>query len=438
MANNDIAIWKESTPNIVPDNVSDATQLTNFAVQLKPKERSQIAMNLQHGNFEIAASYVWLRTMALLKQQLAKLGITFIGELLQRPDMDEYSDITSAVSDTEAISLARDIGMLSKLQTMRLLQSQTIVNHFAGTAQSDADVVDEEMTKEEAISCLRICVQGVLAHETISAAEDFKSFRDLLTEETLSKDSHEIVKLKTSPYFFVKTAIGVLLSLFKTAKSAQLEHTVRNAQILIPQLWDQLKAPEKWQVGQAYAEQFSEGKKQSIAGLHTVLVAVKGFDFVPENLRSTTFVRIASSVVAAHTAMDNFYNEPAPMRELASLGSSIPGPAVAHCVTAALCVKLGNNYGISRAAQASADAVLAGISPDRWKFYLDGRFSEDRIILLKLLGGAPLDRWISLFQNIQLNSVSLESKDVNALMEATRNSNKNKVKLIASKLLELL
>ncbi|MDG4905197.1 hypothetical protein P9228_01900 [Mesorhizobium sp. WSM4898] len=357
---------------------------------------------------------------------------------MQRPDIDEFSDVATEVSDAEAISLARDIGMLSKLQTTRLLQSQTIVNYFASSADADGNEITEEMTKEDAISCLRICVQGVLAHEKISAAEDFKAFRDTLTAETLTGTSHQLLKLKSSPYFFIKTAIGVLLSLFKSAKGAELEHTVRNAQVLIPELWPQLKSPEKWQVGQAYAEQFNEGKRQTISGLHSVLVAVKGFDYVPENLRSNTFIRIASSVIAAHNGPNNFYNEPAPMRELANLGTSIPGPAVAQCVTAALCVKIGNQYGVSWSAQPYADQVINGISADRWKFYLDGRLSEDKLILVKLLNDVMIDRWIDVFSDINLSSISLEQADVGLLVVATYEGKKARVKSLAARLLQKL
>jgi hypothetical protein len=238
----------------------------------------------------------------------------FIGELLQRPDIDEFSDIRTAVSDTEAISLARDLGMITPLQTMRLLQSQATVAYFSGLENDPSSNHDEVMTQQEAVSCLRVCVQGVLGHEQVSVAEDFKKFRAKLESETFTLNSPEVVKLRSSPYFFVRTAISILLSLFKTAKGAQLEHAARNALLLIPQFWAQLKAPERWQIGQAYAQEFSEGRRESVKGLHAVLLAVAGFDYVPENLRSTTFIQVASNVIAAHQGMNNFHNEPGPMR----------------------------------------------------------------------------------------------------------------------------
>jgi hypothetical protein len=252
----------------------------------------------------------------------------------------------------------------------------------------------------------------------------------------LATDSPEIVKLRSSPYFFVRTAISILLSLFKTSKGAQLEHTARNALVIVPQFWHHLKAPERWQVGQAYALEFSEGRKESVKGLHAVLLAVAGFDYVPENLRSSTFVQVASSVIAAHQGVNNFYNEPGPMRELASLGTSIPGPALAPCITAVLCVKLGNFYGTSWAAQPPADQVLNGLSNDRWLYYFNERFQEDRVILSKLQYDKPLSNWIALFGTLQLEPTKITSRAVRLLIVATNKGDKGRVHTISQQLFQ--
>jgi hypothetical protein len=243
------------------------------------------------------------------------------------------------------------------------------------------------------------------------------------------------LKLETSPYFFVKTAISILLSIFKTGKGAQLEHAARNALLIIPKFWSVLKAPERWQIGQAYAVEFSEGRTDSVRALHAVLLAVAGFDFVPENLRSSTFARVASSVIAAHQGMNNFYNEPAPMRELASLGTSIPGPALASCMTAVLCVKIGNFYGASNAAQSYADQVIAGLSPDRWLYYLNERLEQDRVVLTELRHEKPAKRWIQLIEGSRLEPARITSKDAKQLFASSAKGDSAQVQRIAGQLL---
>jgi hypothetical protein len=434
MSGTKVELWVPAAQPAVPDTLSDPGQIAARALQLRDRERHQVATNFEAGNYEVATTFVWMRTMALLKRQLAALGMEFIGELLQRPDIDEFSDIRTAVSDNEAISLARDLGMITPLQTMRLMHSQAIVTHFASAENDPSADQNEIMTKEDAISCLRVCVQGVLGHEQVAVADDFKRFRSKLESETLPADAPELTKLRSSPYFFVRTAISILLSLFKTTKGAQLEHVARNALNIVPQFWPQLKGPERWQIGQTYAAEFSEGRKESVRGLHAVLLAVAGFDYVPENLRSTTFIQVASSVIAAHQGINNFYNEPGPMRELASLGTSIPGPALAACMTAVLCVKLGNYYGESWAAQAPADQIISGLSKERWIYYFNERLEDDRLILAKLCDQKPLANWITLIRGLELDPAKVTSKEPKALLVATNNNAKDKVHSIVQRM----
>lgn len=414
-----VALWQSAGPPTVPDRVSDPQKLVTYALQLRDRERQQLAQSFVNESYEVAATFVWTRSMSLLRKQLASLGSEFIGELIQRPGVDEHTDIASILTDFETISLARDLGLVSGTQAMRLFQSREIVAHFAG-ASGEPMNPDEEMTKEEAINCLRICVQTVLAQENVTAAEDFKKFRTRLSSETFSAESDEVMKLVGSPYLFVRTAVSVLLSLFRSEKGAQLEHASRNALVIIPKLWPKLKAPEKWQIGQVYATEFSEGRKDSVRGLHAVLTAVSGFDYVPETLRSSTFIKTAQSVIAAHQGMNNFYNEASPMRELASLGTSIPGPAVAACMTAALCVKLGNSYGVAWAAQDSADSVIRSMSVDRWIYYFNERLDQDRLILAKLTADVTAQRWIELVSPLDLDPGQISAKGIRELVVATK------------------
>src|SRR5205823_7709859 len=129
--------------------------------------------------------------------------------------------------------------------------------------------------------------------------------------------------LKAAPYFFQRTVLSVLLALMKTAEGAQLDHSVANINTALPLIWDQLRKPERWQTGKTYAEVHAQGRKTATAGLRKALMRVRGFDFVPENLRSNTFSRAAEKVLQAHEAFNNFHNEPARMRALASLGTAI-------------------------------------------------------------------------------------------------------------------
>lgn len=134
--------------------------------------------------------------------------------------------------------------------------------------------------------------------------------------------------------------------------------------------------------------------------------------------------------------MNNFYNEPAPMRELANLGTSIPNPALAQCMTAVLCVKLGNFYGTSWGAQEPADQIIGSLSKDRWLYYFNERLEQDRIVLSKLKYEKPCDNWIALVRALDIDPDMVSSRNVRALIVAAHDSDKSKLKLISNAMFE--
>jgi len=409
--------WEAPETAIVPNTAHTPDAIIAHARQLSKREVGQILSAFQNEHYEMATAFIWAKAMASLRKQLATLGMEFIGEMLQRPDISTRSDVGTAITAFETIALAEDLGMVSSTEAMRLRHAHEIVNHFAALSEDEEDA---SMHPEEAISCLRTCVQNILGHPKLEVAQNFAKFRKQLEEQDFSPEDSEIEKLEMSPYFYQRTTLSILLSLLKTTVGAQLQHAVRNVGVILRVVWPHLKKPERWQAGQAYAELYSEGKTPAATGLKKALVDVKGFDYVPENLRSSTFTQAAKEVLEAHEGMNNFYNEPAPMRTLASLGSTIPSPALRMCMEAALSVWLGNSYGISWAAQDSAKRLLGGLSSERWHFYLEECLPYDRRILYKLAesGSKPQSRWADLVKEFDLVKIAVKRAPLKSLLQA--------------------
>lgn len=424
MSPSEVTPWQPVENLVALDAVTQPALIVEKAINLRPKERRQIISNFELQNYEMASSYVWTKTMALLKMNLSSMGMDFIGELLQRPDIDAESDPAQAVTDFEAIDLAYELGAINKTQRMRLLVSADVVSHFVGSFDANDDGSD--MMLEEALSCVKVCVQSVLGLEKVEAAQSFIDFREKLSAVTLLEDAPEIVQLLSSPYFFMKTTVSILLNILKSAKGASLENGGRNAGVIVPKLWSQLKGPERWQVGQAYSELFNDGKSSAIKTLHGILVSTGGFDYVPESLRSNSFAKAAHAVLAAHQGINNFYNEPKPMKELAAMGSSIPGPAFGNVMTATIAVKLGNRYGFSWDAQPAADEILKTLTQERWAYYLTQQLPQDSVVLSKLTSEECAKRWISLLSEHEVENPATDSRSLGALLAASTGGNEKK------------
>lgn len=404
---NAIILWDDQPASLVPANLSQPSEITEFAKQLSSREKIQIINAYKHGSYEMVTSFVWGRAMASLKRELGTLGITFLAELLGRTDISEDDSVLDAITEKEAIKLAEELGIVSRTDAIRLRHSQELVSHFS---QRDPREDDEPMEAMEAGNVLLNCVKSVLAKPSIQVAKRFADFRQELETETFTSGDHRCETLAGSPYFFRRLAIAVLLSGIRSQTGAKLEHCLANLNLLLPILWPKIRDSERWQVGTTYAQVYADGLQTQTAGLRQALLKVRGFDYVPENLRSQTFLRAAEAIIRAHESVNNFYNEEAPTLALEKLGTVIPAPAIGACTTALLCVRLGNFYGTCWAATPIAERQLKKQGVDRWSFYMDNVFPGETRILEKLLDAKPQAQWMSLAPHIFGDEPAIKDK----------------------------
>lgn len=412
----EIVLWEAPAASTLPVNLSKPSEIAAFAKQLTVREKEQVVAAYKSGSYEMATSFVWGRAMAALKRELGTLGVSFLAELLGRNDLNEDDNVLDALTEKEAIKLAGELGMVSQTEAMRLRHSQELVSHFA---QRDPVEGDDVMEVTEAVGVLLNCVKSVLAKPRIQVARKFSEFRSELEAESLAPDDSRCDMLVASPYFFRRVAVAVLLAGIESHTGAKLEHCLSNLNLLLPLLWSELRDPERWQVGATYAKVYGDGLQLQTAGLKQALLKVKGFDYVAETLRSQTFLKAAEAIVRAHDGMNNFYNEESPTLQLERLGSVIPAPALGPCLTALLCVRLGNFYGTSWAAKPVASRLLKRQSTDRWKYYLEKVLPSETRILEKLLDANPRSEWISFIGDIVNQELVIEHRGVKSLVEAS-------------------
>ncbi|WP_143248393.1 hypothetical protein [Aeromonas dhakensis] len=432
--NNSVVIWKEPAGAIVPKSASTAVAIAQVAKNLSSRDQRQIVTAFQSEAFEMMAGFVLNKALSQLKRALASLGMAFVGEMLGRADLTEDSVPTVSISNYEAITLARELGLINSTDAKRLTQHLELLAHFDSLNLEDSDA--EEMSREEALSFLRTCVNAVLGRDGNIAPAEFMDFRAALEGRTFKITDSEVETLSAAPYFFKKTTLSILLAGTKSKAGAQFEHTLGNIVVLIPFLWDSLRDAEKWSIGQSYAEAVNSGHSPSVTALKKALTSIKGFDYVPESLRSQTFAAAASNVINVHTNMNNFYNEPAAISALAKLGTTIPWPAFPISMSAILAVKLGNQYGVSTAAQSDAQDLLERLTVNQWEYYLNECLPGDELILQKLAWyGKPGLRWMALVNKFELDTKELKNRKIKKLLEASVNKDEKSLQANADKLL---
>jgi hypothetical protein len=256
-----------------------------------------------------------------------------------------------------------------------------------------------------------------------------------MSERMLEKDDGNVAALLASPYFFQRTTLSVLMTLTKGSKGASTEHALSNTTLLVPLMWQGLRGPEKWQVGQVYAEVTADGNRDAVTAMKKALLKVHGFDYVPETLRSSTFTQAAARVLDAHFAFNNFYNEESPMSVLSRLGTAIPKPAFSKTLEATVAVYTGNPYGYSNTSVPHARTILDSLNSQQWEYYLNECVRRDRSLLDKLAyHDKPIKRWKVMVDTYNLHKIAVTDKDVLKLIEATDRDATVTVKKIAGEL----
>ena len=428
---NQVALYQESAGVVAVPDTNDVAILMSYNRSLSSNDANKIVKAFDNELYDMAAEYIWSRTISTLKKNIMKFGEEFVAEMLDRPDISSVEDI----SEYEVITLSSDLGFINQTAKIEFMQFSEIIQHYMSNEDPD-----EAFPLTKVSDIVRSCVKHVLGFEKVEYEISFVSFRNRLRTEYII-EGHEIyTQLKLAPYFYKRTVFKTMMNLAKTTKdSAEREIILNNMISIFVEIWSALSSEEKWVIGRSYAQCLSDGDNKLLIALKSVLLKVKGFDYVPENLRSNTYIIAAKDLLSAHQGMNNFYNEPSKAKYLAQMGNSIPAPAFGNCMTAVLACKLGNSYGISWDAQTYLDEILQTVSKDRWSYYLSSVLPYDRVILYKLCVDITADRWIELVEKYSLEKIDIEGeKEIKDLISYSNPKQKIQLKRVVNRILESL
>lgn len=399
---NPASLWSTPDGLQIPKSAS-SEQILHLGRQLKPMEIQPIVMLYQQEYYEGASNLIWTKGMHVLRERVLSLGLDFVGEMVGIDDKNYIRELPSF----EVINLASELGFINKTGKMRLSQANELVQHYF------SNKINEEMPKNEIDSVIRYAIQYILGYDESNLKVEFADFRNRLKVCDISREQEMISMLKDSPYFYKKTTIRTLINLMEQTNGAEYETVVANMNEIIVNIWEGLMADEKYFIGMKYSGYSNTGEERYIKPLKSVLLKVHGFDYVPENLRSTAFIQAAKKLKIVHNSFDNFYNEPDAVSKLERLGTKIPKPAISESITATLMVRLGNRYGVSYGAIEKCEKILDKLSMDDWKFYLEYCMPTAEDVLYKLTNCDDIrNRWINIVNKYSLEEISISNKSI--------------------------
>lgn len=412
---NEIILYSASTGIQISQKCCDVATLMEYNRLLKPREAEKVVKAVDGQLYDMAAEYLWSRTINILKKDILQFGNEFVAEMLDRPNGE-----IDTISEYEIITLSADLGFINNTAKMEFLQFSETIQHFMSVEEEG-----EEFPFTKLIDMVRSCVKYVLGYDSIEYEVPFGTFRNRLKTEIVNSCSDIYEQLKTSPYFYKKTITKTLLNLAKTLQeSAEREIVLANLSFIVPSIWKDLSSEDRWAIGRSYAQANNDGDENLSKALKSLLIKIKGFDYVPENLRSNSYITAAKDLLSVHHGLNNFYREPSYAKVLCDMGSSIPMPAFSTCMTATLACKLGNGYGVSDNAQQYLDQILDRIPAERWRYYLGNDLEKDSIILYKLcFQNKALENFKDIVNKYHLYDIRFTNEAIAKVMQAIANNN---------------
>ena len=417
-------LW-ESPEGIILPKRADINELLSYNVQLKSKELKQINIAYNTESYEMLAKFVWDISLSILQRKVLGLGVDFVSDMIGIDNIEYIYNLPVF----ETINLAFELGFINKLGKLRLKNNNELIQEYL------LRETDEEMTEDQAKEIVRCCIQYVLGQDNSNLNLEYNNFRDNLKLQLIENNKEQLDMILNSPYFYKKTTVRTLMNLIKETEGTENYNVSRNMIKIIPYVWNELRSEEKYYIGLNYAKYSNNSNEKFKDVLKAVLMKVKGFDYVPENLKSLTFIESSKKLVEAHYGYDNFYKEIIAIKELESLGTVIPNPALEQVINSVLLVKLGNSYGLSYDAQSYADKILDRIGLEQWSYYIKYQFMNAEDILLKISQkDNRCKRWFEIVEKYKLYNIDVLNQDIKILLDKSREKDKYAAGAVALKL----
>lgn len=410
-------LWKVDSKTIIPSHLTDVQKIIPFSnpSNLTVRQQKNIINAYDNQAYDMVVEYVWKKAITNLREHILELGEDFVGELVQRPDVGIKIGLESVLTDYNVIQIAEQLGMISHAGALDLRQSFEVIQFYFS---SEAIKEEAEFDALRVASIVKSCVVNILSQPNMEIAVDFTNFRSRLFDENIPAKDSQLLQLINSSLFIIRTVITILSSSIRTKDGAIQEHSLNNFKVILPLIWGKISSDDKWKIGALYKDVMSDGDMKSAVIIKTALSQVAGFDYVPENLRSNTFIEVAQKLIDVHYEYDNFYKEPRVVKELASLGSIFPKPAMPRCIKALLLVYMGNFYGRSTAAWPIAQEQLNRLSQDDWIDFLENVLPFDEQLISALVSnGRQREYFVELLKTNNLMLVELENKAANSLYQ---------------------
>lgn len=389
------------------DNISKGWENVKLAIRPECRDdiaisKAQIAINV--GLNDAAINYIWNLTINDLYKKIITYGIEYFSSAInwEGKPLKTLEDLKE-VKDHQVITGAFVLGIIVDEAHFFLQQCREIRNNF-----STAHYPMGELDKFECFNFIKNCIKYVLTFDPPAPGLQIKDLIENLSIEEL--DDIEEIKLIVEAQS-QKIHGPILHNLFSNFIKSDCDQVLKhNVKLLAPYLWKIVNDDVKSAIGHNFVSLKDLKGRDAAAEALEFLKIVGGVEYIPEGFKEIIFKKQAQFLIDAHLGWDNFYNEPSYAKDLLLLGAEIPIPALFSYVKAITISYVGNQYGISVAAQKYNEKMIQNLAQSGIRTLIN-ILKTDLDIIRELSYLNPAKRLSSLMELIKDKTILPKQKD---------------------------
>jgi hypothetical protein len=311
---NIIAVTEER--KIVASNLSSF--LSSLPIESKRDARylSKFIGATAIGLFDAALNYVWNEVVLNLRKKASIYGIDlFFDAAVGGKNREAYKDEMDlgGLKDNVLLDTCRKLELISNVVYRKLDYILTMRNEVAASHPNVESIGGFEL-----LGWLQTCIKDVLQDRPSDSAikiralvDNLKSKRDVIDEITLDRVAKEL-RFLSLPHVH-----NLLITIFGIFVSPTSEQVLRkNISSIAPLVWQCASDRVKYKIGTQIDGYRTNLHEEKLARGVEFLGIVGGLMYESLPARSIALNDLADQLEEKHEGRDNFYNEPAVMKQI--------------------------------------------------------------------------------------------------------------------------
>jgi hypothetical protein len=364
------------------------------------------------GLFDAALNFMWDETVVNLRTKVARFDLQYFYDSVvtdpqRRSKLKDEADLVK-IEEWELIRGCHLTGILSDIGFKHLDYIRDMRN-WASAAHPNQN----ELTGFQLISWLETCIREVIAKDPEGPAIEVKRFLNSIRNTALSANDAQHINagMEYLPTDIVKSLLRTLFGMY-TAENAAVQ-VKANIRLVAQKCWGLAPDDAKYDCGFRYATYAANGEVERRAAANEFLAVVDGLPYLPGDTLTLEISEKVNDLYRAHNAFNNFYNEPAHARALASYISSagqVPDAVRNGYVKTVVMAKIGNGYGVSGAAEPYYDSLIERFGESEISVFVQLLFDREFSSRLALRACAPTYKALAAYlAGRTTNQVSLQA-----------------------------